>query len=89
MVALVVHLDGTGKFEDWKDREKIHLGEDAPAIRLAGLSQGMTSGKPSVAIGIELPDGRVVIAQTSMRLLLAAAKALEARYKNELGEDWG
>jgi hypothetical protein len=38
------------------------------------------SGKPSVALGFELPDGRWVLAETSLALFLTAAEALRARY---------
>lgn len=33
------------------------------------LPKGMVSGKSSVAIRVDLPDGRVVIAQTSLAIL--------------------
>ena len=49
-------------------------------MTVGGLPRGMTSGNPSVAIRIDLPDGRVVVAETSLRLFLAAAAALRARY---------
>jgi hypothetical protein len=49
-------------------------------IRVAGLDDGMTSGKPSVAFGIVLPDGRWVFAETSLRLFLTAADVLKARF---------
>lgn len=87
MPILSVFLDGDGGLTDWVDRDKIHLGNNAPPIRILALSGGMTSGRPSIAIGIELPDGRVVVAETGMRLFLAAAKAFEARYQEELGDD--
>ncbi len=86
MLVLSIFLEGDDAFTDWIDREKIHLANTATPIRVAALSGGMTSGKPSVAIGIELPDGRVVVAETSMRLFLTAAKAFEARYQEELGD---
>jgi len=40
----------------------------------------MASGKTSVAFDIPLPDGRHVLAETSLELFLAAADALRARY---------
>lgn len=57
----------------------IHVGEEA-YIEVGGLPGGMASGKPSVAFCIPLPDGRVVIAETSLALLLTAGDALKARY---------
>lgn len=58
----------------------IHLGNDAPPIGVGGLAGGMSSGKPSVALRIDLPDGRHVIAETSLALFLMAADALKARF---------
>lgn len=79
MLQLRIILDGDGAFEDWKGREAVHLANDAQPMRVCGLADGMASGAPSVAIGIDLGD-RVVIAETSLALFLAAAAALRARY---------
>lgn len=85
MPALNIILNGEGKFEDWRDRKVYHLGNDAPAIRIAALPHGMASGAASVMIGIELPDGSVVMAETSLRLFLAAARAFSIRYPDNDG----
>jgi hypothetical protein len=44
----------------------------------------MKSGRTSVMIGIELPDKSVVMAEISLRLLLAAAAGFKAKYGDEL-----
>lgn len=49
-------------------------------IGVTGLENGMKSGKPSVAFRFDLPDGKIVIAETSMALFLTAADALKAKY---------
>ena len=46
----------------------------------AVLEKGMVGGKPSLAIRIDLPDGKVVIAETSARLFCTAANAIQAKY---------
>jgi hypothetical protein len=64
----------------------VHLGEEAPPIQIAGLAGGMQSGRPSVAIRLDLPDGTAVMAALSRRLMLSlalfltAAEALKAHY---------
>ncbi len=63
-----------------KDGDVIHLGADSPPIQVAGLTSGMRSGAPSVAIRIDLPDGKTAIAETSLKLFLTAADALKARF---------
>lgn len=57
----------------------IHLGADA-SIEIGALPAGMESGKPSIAISFALPDGRVVLAESSLQLLLTAADAFRAKY---------
>jgi hypothetical protein len=49
-------------------------------MQVSGLEGGMQSGKPSLALRLDLPDGRVVIAETSLALLVSATRALVARY---------
>ena len=67
-----------------QQRERlIHLENSAPPIQIASLPGGMASGKTSVCLRLDLPDGRVVLAQTSLALFLTAAAALEAKYPQE------
>lgn len=49
-------------------------------IAVTGLSDGMQSGKPSVAFRFDLPDGRTVLAETSLQLVLTVADALRGRF---------
>lgn len=75
--------DADGMLSGWPptDRSKIiHLGNGAGPMRVGVLSAGMTSGLPSVMIRHDLPDGQVVLAETSARLFCAAAKMIMARY---------
>ncbi len=72
-----------GKEPAWPDlagKEVIHLGNDAPPIQVASLEGGMAGGATSIAIRIDLPDGRIVIAETSLRLFVHGAKLLVARH---------
>jgi uncharacterized protein (UPF0371 family) len=76
-------VDETGGFDVLRDRDPtdvIHLGEDA-TIEVGTLDGGMASGKPSVAFCFELPDGRIVVAETSLELLTATASALAAAHE--------
>ena len=49
------------------------------SLSVALLPGGMSSGKASVALRIDLPDGRTVIAQTSHELFEGAARAFRGR----------
>lgn len=71
--------DGDGAWPDLADKgKKVHWVEDT--IEVSALVGGMASGKPSVGLRLNLPDGSVCIAQTSLALFLTAAEALKARY---------
>jgi hypothetical protein len=68
---------------EWPDLKRencIHLGNDAPPVRLAVLDKGLESGRPSIALRLDLPDGKTVIAETTARLFCSAARAIMARY---------
>lgn len=82
MSTLIIKLDGDEAWPDLQDKEIIHLGNGAPPIQVAVLEGGMKSGRPSVAFRIDLPDGKVVIAETTARLFCAAARAIMAKYPN-------
>lgn len=75
MTVLNIVLDPE-HLRQFADREVVRTQD----ITISGLPDGMTSGAPSVALFIELPDGRVVFAETSLKLLLTAADALVARF---------
>jgi len=77
MIKLEVILDGDGAWPDLANKKIIRVTQ---GIQIAGLSRGMTSGAPSVSIRIDLPDGRTVIAETSLKLFVGAAEALKAKY---------
>lgn len=82
MISLTVNLGGDNAWPDLRDKGEnlIWLSNGAPPIQIAVLDMGMKSGRPSCAIRIDMPDGKTVIAETSVRLLLVAAKAIESRY---------
>lgn len=77
MTTITLHY-GDGMLAGADLDRLIHLGNDAPPIRLGMLPDGMSSGKPSVAIAITLEDGRVVLAETSYALLKAAINFFDA-----------
>lgn len=52
-------------------------------IEVGGMPHGMQSGRTAVSFCFALPDGRVVLAETSLALFKAAADALAARYGEE------
>lgn len=84
MIHLV--LEGDGAFRDLQGKEDrvIHL-SDKP-FTVAALDQGTTGGMPSVVIRLDLPDGRVVLQETTARLWVTVARALRGKWPDQLGE---
>jgi hypothetical protein len=82
MPILKLNLKGDSIWPELVGKEDsiIHLANDAPAIQIATLDGGMASGKPSVTIRVDLPDGKHVLAETSARVFCTAARAIMAKY---------
>lgn len=76
MPAMRIVLDGDNAFPEMVGKV-IH---EVQNFAVSALPAGMESGKPSVAMIAELPDGSYVFAETSLVLFLTAADALRARY---------
>jgi len=80
VIHLNLYLEGDSVWPELKT-----LMEQGQILRvremsIAALSGGMVSGKPSVAFRLDLEDGRIAVAETSLALLLTAADVLKARY---------
>lgn len=78
MPVLQVILEGDGCWPDLPEKNVLHLKEDAH-FAVAALEGGMVSGLPSLTFRIDLPDGQVVILETSWRLFHTAYMALRAK----------
>jgi len=80
MPVITVILEGDNAWPDLRGKEAriIHL-TDA-LWEIATLKAGMKSGLPSASLRLDLPDGRVVIAETSVAALLVAMKVIEAKW---------
>lgn len=81
MPAITVIVEGDGAWTDLNEKEVINMmGNNVPPIQIAALPGGMASGKTSVTLRLDLPDGKVLMTETSFALLKAAVRAIEARY---------
>ena len=70
MTGLNIVLDGDGAWPDLQGKVGTDAVIDTQVHEVCCLPGGMASGAPSVTFRINLPDGRVVLAQTSLRLFL-------------------
>ncbi len=85
MEELKIHLDGDNCWRDLRDT-RVWTGTISEAGYLDG---GMSSGAPSVALRLDV-DGSTstMIAETSLRLFLAAAAAFVGKAKRDGVDCW-
>jgi hypothetical protein len=55
-------------------------GNNAPFIEAVLIDGGMASGAASVILRMKLPDGKVLVAETSLALFLSAADVMRAAH---------
>lgn len=79
MTALDVKLDGDNCWPELKEKGFIV----GTLVAVARLPVSTSGGRSTVAFRIELPDGRTVLAETTLRLIQTAIKAIEAREEME------
>jgi hypothetical protein len=86
MPVINVTLDGDGCWPDLRDRmdtPSVIVLDDSRPIEMAFLAGGMKSGRPSVTIRFDLPDGRTVLAQTSYEVLDMAVAAFRGKIRRD------
>lgn len=84
MPSMSVHprVDERGGFDALRDLDPEQIIHLTGPIEVGSLAGGMASGKPSVAFCFKLPDGKVVVAETSLDLFTSTARALAAAHEN-------
>lgn len=86
MPVIQLILDGDGAWPDLENNPNVEWVKEP--IKIAVLPGGMTSGRPALAIRLDLKDGKTIVAQTSLALFATAARGIRARYSQEW-EDGG
>ena len=84
MIGLDLKLEPSEPVWPREEGDVVRFADEASLVDVAVLPRGMASGRPSVAIRLHLEDGSTVIAQTSARLFVTAARAIHARYPDLL-----
>jgi len=81
MPIIRVILDGDGAWPDLAGHEDkvVHLGEGAAPMQIACLSGGMKSGRPSLAIRLDLPPKDVPIPRTPGHILIEGLQDADRR----------
>lgn len=78
--SLRVKVEGDGAWPDLARKPNRVVRLPDSAMEIVALAGGMRSGRASVAFRIDLPDGRSVVIETSLRTLHAAVTAIVARH---------
>lgn len=79
MIGLDVQLVGDGCWPDLKEKGFI----EGKLTGVARMTGGTESGKSTFTVRVELPDGQVVLAETTMLLMKTAVKAMTVRDEME------
>lgn len=88
MTELDLNLEGDGCWPDLVRLRAEGLLIDGTAglpTGLALLVDGTAGGQPSVSIRVDLPDGRTLVTQTTLALLVSAVRAMIVRVDDVLG----
>lgn len=79
MIQLDIQLEGDGCWPDLQNKPF-----DTGVVKSAAyLHHGTVSGNPTVSLRIQCEDGRIVIAETTVKLFLAAAAAFKGKALRE------
>ena len=79
------------ELDPWRDLSPAKMplnpgGLSAGITRVGVMPNGTDSGRATVMLEVSLPDGRIVIAETTLRLFLTAAAAVAACPVSQLEE---
>jgi hypothetical protein len=73
-------LEADEHWHDLLDKEVIYLGNEAPLVEMVAMPGGMASGRTSISMRIDLPDGRVVILETALYELANAVRTIQDKF---------
>ena len=80
MLTFYPILEADEHWHDLLDKEVIYLGNEASQVEIVAMPGGMASGRTSISIRIDLPDGRVVILETALYELEHAVQTIQERF---------
>ncbi len=73
-------LEPEEHWSDLLDKEVIYLGDEASPIEIVAMPEGMLLGQTSISMRLDLPDGRVVIVETSLDSLANVVQKIQERF---------
>ncbi len=82
MPVIHIALNGDGALKEINPDKMIPIPEDG-AWTIGVLEKGMKSGRDSIFIAFEMPDGQTIVAQTSAAAFFAASNTVLASLRNQ------
>ena len=80
MLTFHTILEPEERWDDLLEKEVIYLGNEAAPVEIVAMPEGMASGRTSISMRLDLPDGRVVILETALYELARAVQAIQKRF---------
>ncbi len=80
MLTFDTILEPEEHWDDLLDKEVIYFGDQASPIEIVAMPKGMASGRTSISMRLDLPDGRVVIVETALSELANAVQKIQAHF---------
>jgi len=82
-IHIVKIEDGEANEWPWPDVDREAMIHDTEPWDVCILEAGMSSGKPSVALRFNLPDGKVLVSETSLAMLIAVMAGARGAFPAE------
>ena len=80
MLTFHTILEPDEHWDDLLEKEVIYFGNEAPPIEVVAMPEGMASGRTSISMRLDLPDGRVVIVETALYELARVVRTLQEQF---------
>lgn len=74
MATFEIICNGENCWDDLKGQDVVFLGEGAKPVEIAVIKDGL---RHRLHMRVNLPDGKAVVVETSLRLFIGAAQTLQ------------
>ena len=80
MLTFHTILEPEEHWDDLLEKEVIYFGKEAAPVEIVAMLKGMASGRTSISMRLDLPDGRVIIMETALYELDRAVKTIQKHF---------
>ncbi len=80
MLTFRTILEPEEHWSDLLDKEVIYFGNEASTVEIVAMPGGMASGRTSISMRLDLPDGRVMILETALYELARVVREIQDRF---------